>query len=45
MTVHHDHGGHFATKGIIERVGRKQVFASYNLEDPRFDTEKDGQRF
>ncbi len=45
MTVHHDHGGHFATKGIIERVGRKQVFASYNLEDLRFDTEKMAKDF
>lgn len=45
MTVHHDHGGHFATKGIIERVGRKQVFASYNLETLKFDTEKMAKDF
>lgn len=40
MTVHHDHGGHFATKGIIERVGRGHVFASYNFETLSFDVEK-----
>lgn len=40
MTVHHDHGGHFATQGIIERVGRKHVFASYDFEKLAFDTEK-----
>ena len=39
MTVHHDQGGHFATKGIIERVGRKHVFASYNFESLSFDVE------
>ena len=40
MSVHHDHGGHFATKKILERVGRKQIFASYNLETLSFDVEK-----
>ena len=40
MSVHHDHGGHFATKRILERVGRKQIFASYNLETLSFDVEK-----
>jgi glycine/serine hydroxymethyltransferase len=40
ITVHHDHGGHFATKGILERVGRKQVFASYDLINLRFNAEE-----
>lgn len=39
MTVHHDHGGHFATQGILERVGRKQVFSEYNFETMQFDVE------
>ncbi len=39
MTVHHDHGGHFATKGILERVGRKSVFTSFDIEHLRFDVE------
>lgn len=39
MTVHHDHGGHFATTGIIDRVGRKSVSAPYDLEHLKFDAE------
>ncbi len=39
MTVHHDHGGHFATKGILDRVGRRHVFASYDFELLSFDVE------
>ncbi|MBP7700544.1 DegT/DnrJ/EryC1/StrS family aminotransferase [Candidatus Woesebacteria bacterium] len=45
MTVHHDHGGHFATKGIIERVGRKHVFAEYNFNTLSFDVEKLAKKF
>lgn len=40
MTVNHDHGGHFATQGIIQRVGRKHIFASYDFENLRFDVKK-----
>lgn len=40
MTVHHDHGGHFATKGIIDRVGRKHAFVPYEMESLSFDVEK-----
>ncbi|MBU0576848.1 DegT/DnrJ/EryC1/StrS family aminotransferase [Patescibacteria group bacterium] len=40
MTVKKDSGGHFATAGILERVGRKQVFAEFDLENLRFDTKK-----
>lgn len=39
MSVHHDHGGHFATKGIIDRVGRGHVFASYDFDTLSFDVE------
>lgn len=37
MTVHADHGGHFATQGILERIGRKHVSTSYNFETLSFD--------
>lgn len=39
MTVHHDHGGHFATQGILERIGRKHVSTSYNFDTLSFDAE------
>ena len=45
MTVHHDHGGHFATKGILDRVGRKHVFAEYNFETLSFDVQKLAKKF
>ncbi len=45
MTVHHDHGGHFATKGIIEIVGRKHIFAEYNFNTLSFDVEKLAKKF
>lgn len=37
MTVDPSTGGHFATKGILESVGRKQVFADYSVETLSFD--------
>jgi glycine/serine hydroxymethyltransferase len=40
MSVHHDHGGHFATKGILQCVGRKQIYASYDFDSQSFDVEK-----
>lgn len=40
MTVHHDHGGHFATKGIIDLVGRGHVFASYDFDKLTFDAQQ-----
>jgi glycine/serine hydroxymethyltransferase len=39
MTVHHDHGGHFATKGILDRIGRKHATTSYNFDTLSFDAE------
>ena len=44
MTVPLEYGGHFATKGIIERVGRKQIFADYDFDHLRFDVEKIAQK-
>jgi glycine/serine hydroxymethyltransferase len=38
MTVHHDHGGHFATKGIVDRIGRGHVFTpAFDYEALTFD--------
>ena len=38
MTVHHDHGGHFATKGIVDQIGRKHLFTpKYDFEALKFD--------
>lgn len=45
MTVHHDHGGHFATSTILERTGRKNVFAAYDLHKLKFDAEKTARIF
>ncbi|MBI2414522.1 hypothetical protein HYV31_01590 [candidate division WWE3 bacterium] len=39
LTVPKDAGGHFATKGILERVGRKHNYVTFDLENLRFDTE------
>jgi glycine hydroxymethyltransferase len=40
MTVRHEDGGHFATKGILARVGRKHVFASYDYLRGGFNIEQ-----
>lgn len=40
MTVNPNSGGHFATKGILDRIGRKHVFADYDLESMQFDSKK-----
>ncbi|MBL8158889.1 hypothetical protein JNJ66_00345 [Candidatus Saccharibacteria bacterium] len=46
MTIHHDHGGHFATKGVIDRIGRGHVFTpAYNTDNLSFDTEELGKAF
>lgn len=40
MTIHHDHGGHFATKGIVDRIGRKHVFTpAYDNDALKFDAD------
>lgn len=40
MTVSLDAGGHFATKGIIERTGRKHLYADYDFSTLKFDVKK-----
>jgi glycine/serine hydroxymethyltransferase len=39
MTVDLAHGGHFATKLIVERTGRRHVPTSYDFSSLTFDTE------
>jgi len=45
MTVPLQYGGHFATEGILKRVGRKHIFADYDLNNLRFDAEKIAKKF
>ncbi len=45
MTVPHEYGGHFATEGILERTGRKHVFADFNMSTLSFDVEKIANKF
>jgi len=40
MIVHHDDGGHFATKHILERTGRKYCYAPFDQESLTFKAEK-----
>jgi glycine/serine hydroxymethyltransferase len=40
MTVRHEDGGHFATQGILARIGRKHVFATYDYNSRGFDVQK-----
>lgn len=40
MTVGLDHGGHFSTKPIVERMGRSHVFSSYDFDSASFDVAK-----
>lgn len=45
MSVDLEHGGHFATKGIIERAGRKQITTSYNFETLNFNVNEIASKF
>ena len=46
MTVHHDHGGHFATKGIVDRIGRKHIYTpKYNSKTLSFDVDALAEAF
>lgn len=45
MTVKIADGGHFATAGILERIGRKQVFAEFDHKNLRFEVDKIAQIF
>lgn len=40
MSVPSNQGGHFCTKGIIEKTGRKHIYTEYNREKLTFDVEK-----
>lgn len=40
MTVPLEYGGHFATVGILERIGRKHIYADYDYANLKFDVEK-----
>lgn len=37
MSLHFEDGGHLATKGIVESLGRKHVFANFDLPGLDFD--------
>lgn len=45
MTVPLEYGGHFATVGILERIGRKQIFADFDYKNLRFDVGKISKKF
>lgn len=45
MTVPLEAGGHFCTAGVVNRVGRKQIFVDYDLENLRFDVDKIAKKF
>ncbi|MBU0974320.1 DegT/DnrJ/EryC1/StrS family aminotransferase [Patescibacteria group bacterium] len=45
MTVPLESGGHFATKKIIDVIGRKHVYADYDYANLKFDTEKIAKKF
>ncbi|MBF0208462.1 MAG: DegT/DnrJ/EryC1/StrS family aminotransferase [Oligoflexia bacterium] len=40
MTVPEESGGHFATKGIVEVIGRKHYYTDFDYINLRFDTAK-----
>lgn len=40
VTLDPQDGGHIATKGIIEKIGRKQTYASFDQEKLSFNVEK-----
>lgn len=45
MTLDPETGGHFATTGVIERFGRKNVYAAFDIEKLEFDFEKTAKIF
>jgi glycine/serine hydroxymethyltransferase len=40
MTVDLEHGGHYATRPILERTGRRHVSTAFDLAGLRFDVDK-----
>jgi len=45
MTVPLESGGHFATKSIIDVIGRKHLYADYDYPNLRFDVDKIAKKF
>lgn len=45
MTVSHEDGGHFATPGILERIGRKNIHATFDHKTLIFDSKKIAEDF
>lgn len=45
MTIDPDQGGHFATTGILERLGRKNIYAVFDIEKLEFDMESTAKIF
>jgi len=45
MTIKREDGGHFATDVILERINRRQIYASYIPEKLNFDAEKTAKDF
>lgn len=45
MSLNHDHGGHFATKGILNQIGRKSVDTVYDYQKGKFDAAKTAKVF
>ncbi len=45
MTLRPDEGGHFLTTGILERAGRKNVYAAFDSKALEFDFEKTAEIF
>ena len=45
MSVHHDHGGHFATAGILNRTGRRHLYTHYDFNKKQFDVDKMARDF
>lgn len=45
MTLRHQDGGHFATPGILERVGRKHIYAIFDTEKLSFNAQETAKLF
>lgn len=45
MSVREEDGGHFCTKPIVDSIGRKHVFAEYDVTHLTFDVQKTAARF
>jgi glycine hydroxymethyltransferase len=45
MTVPKEAGGHFATPGILDRVGRRRISATFDLDKLKFNAEKTAEDY